>query len=67
MSGRPDTLPWSVYYYNHPPMYLQPAQSRYHNLGQNGFIPHGAPYPGKRGGMQGDYGPVQHGFRNRKR
>ena len=62
---RPDTLPHSVYYHGHPDPYLQPGQSKYHNLGMNGHLQAGpglqwgGSYPGKRGGMLGDYGPRQ--------
>lgn len=44
--------------------YTQPYQSRYHNLGMNGYIdPNGSRtiYPGKRYGMMGDWGPRQQG------
>ena len=56
---RPDTLPYSTYYYGLPLPYLVPQQSTYHNLGLNAFTPKGAPYMGKNKGMLGDYGPRQ--------
>ncbi len=56
---RPDTLPYSQYFYNYPQPYLQPSQSKYHNLGFNGFTTYGEPYPGKNENMLGDYGPRQ--------
>lgn len=60
---RPDTLPYESYFYGAPDPYIQPAQSKYHNLGMNGFMQFDtltAPvYPGKNMGIQGDYGPRQ--------
>ena len=62
---RYDTLPHEVYYYGHPDPYIQPSQSRYHNVGLNGHIQHrpgiqwGGTYPGKYKGKLGDYGPRQ--------
>jgi hypothetical protein len=45
-----------------PDPYLMPQQSRYHNLGLNGYIsPYYSQYPGKRPGSLSDYGPVQFG------
>jgi hypothetical protein len=55
------TLPYENMYPNIPQMYISPAQSKYHNLGMNAFVPPYAVYPGKRPGMVGDYGPVQQG------
>lgn len=55
----------SVFCYNnygYSPMYLAPEQSRYHNLGMNGYITVGrinGVYPDKRPGFLGDYGPRQ--------
>ena len=64
--ARPDTLPHELYYYGHPDPYLQPGQSKYHNLGLNGHINRRSstrnwsrPYPGKDYGRLGDYGPRQ--------
>ncbi len=45
----------------YPPAYLAPEQSRYHNLGMNGYITPGRLYPDKRPGFLGDYGPKQEG------
>jgi len=62
---RHDTLPHEVYYYGHPEPYIQPGQSRYHNLGFNGHLQirpgmqWGGLYPGKYKGNIGDYGPRQ--------
>jgi len=62
---RPDTLPYEVYYIGHPPPYLHPGQTKYHNLGMNGFLQAGkglqwgGVYPGKNLGLLGDYGPRQ--------
>lgn len=62
---RPDTLPHEDYYLGIPAPYLQPSQSRYHNLGMNGFLQAGrglqwgGTYPGKAIGRHGDYGPRQ--------
>jgi len=63
MNQRPDTLPYEIYYHGHPDPYLQPSQSKYHNLGMHGFTEHGKEYPGKRGGTHGDYGPRQNALR----
>lgn len=52
-------LPYELFYHKHADPYLQPSQSKYHNLGMNGHIPLGSVYPGKRGGTHGDYGPRQ--------
>jgi hypothetical protein len=42
--------------------FTQPFQSRYHNLGMNGYIrPPRTVYPLKRYGFVGDYGPRQQG------
>lgn len=61
---------------NYPPAYLAPEQSRYHNLGMNGYreVPSELKktkagrylsltktYPDKRPGMVGDWGPKQEG------
>lgn len=60
MSRRPDTLPWEDMYLGLPYPYLTPSQSKYHNLGFNGFLPKsGMPYPDKDFGRNGDYGPRQ--------
>lgn len=62
---RLDTLPYEVYYYGHPDPYIQPGQSKYHNIGLNGHlqfrpgIQWGGHYPGKSKGKNGDYGPRQ--------
>ena len=56
---RRDTLPYSVYYYGHPSRYIHPMQSKYHNLGQYNYQNPLDTYPGRRGGIQGDWGPRQ--------
>lgn len=62
--ARANTLPHKLYYYGHPDPYLQPGQSKYHNLGLNGRVQSslrnwGGSYPGKDLGRLGDYGPRQ--------
>ena len=70
---RRDTLPFEDYYTGLPLPYLEPWQSKYHNLGMNGFIAPHYPqtkgfydnplvnnvYPGKNFGRLSDYGPRQ--------
>jgi len=62
--------PWDNMYTGLPLPYLQPYQSRYHNLGLNGYTNNTADifsnagaqgYPYKRPGFQGDWGPRQMG------
>lgn len=56
------TQPCEPLFGSYPDPYLMPQQSRYHNLGLNGYIsPYYSPYPGKRPGSVGDYGAVQFG------
>ena len=43
-----------------PKPYLQPSQSKYHNLGMNIAVYPRSTYPGKLG-ISGDYGPNQEG------
>ncbi len=54
-------FPFETMYCASPPAYLAPEQSRYHNLGMNGYITPGQPYPDRRPGFLGDYGPRQEG------
>lgn len=56
---RPDTLPYENFFPYYPQPYLQPGQSKYHNLGFNAFTPYTEQYPGKNLGVLGDYGPRQ--------
>lgn len=52
--------PYEKMFGEFPTPYVQPYQSKYHNLGMNGYIqPPRTEYPGKRKGMVGDYGPRQ--------
>ena len=54
--------PFEAVFCAYPPAYLAPEQSRFHNLGMNGYIQPGKPYPDKRPGFVGDYGPRQEGY-----
>jgi hypothetical protein len=60
-----NVYPWDLMYIDIPPPYLEPFQSNYHNLGENGYIkPPNTVYKYKRLGMLGDYGPRQQGCYN---
>ena len=61
------TVPTDSMFCGMPPMFLNPSQSRYHNLGLNAFTSCGQVYAMKRPGMLGDWGPVQQGYRTRAR
>jgi hypothetical protein len=57
--------PYEAMFGEYATPYTQPYQSRYHNLGMNGYIqPPRTVYPGKRYGVMGDYGPRQQGVYN---
>ena len=62
--------PWDTMYPGITMPYLQPYQSRYHNLGLNmwnGSSPYQEPpYPYERPGMLGDWAPSQSGCYQRK-
>src|SRR5437879_5744410 len=54
--------PFETVFCDYPAYYLAPEQSRYHNVGLNGYITMGrvnGVYPDKRPGFLGDYGPRQ--------
>ena len=52
--------PWEIMYTGLPYPYVEPSQSKYHNIGFNGFLPKsGMPYPDKDFGRLGDYGVRQ--------
>jgi hypothetical protein len=66
--------PFDAMFCAYPPAYLAPEQSRYHNIGMNGYVKGYPPYsynlgtnkpyintiyPDKRPGSIGDYGPHQ--------
>ena len=62
--------PWEPMFGEFTTSYTQPYQTRYHNLGMNGYV-HSTfgsnsrtVYPGKRYGLVGDYGPRQQGCYN---
>lgn len=58
--------PYEKMFGEFPTAYIQPYQSKYHNLGMNGYMQDGrTEYPGKRKGMVGDYGPRQTSCYNR--
>jgi hypothetical protein len=57
------TLPYESMLCGFRPPYVDPAQSKYHNLGMNGYIHPGQSYPGKRPGFVGDYSVRQEGDR----
>jgi hypothetical protein len=67
-------LPPKIYHNPYEPMfgefpypYLLPYQSRYHNLGLNGYYPfrdEHSIYPGKRPGLHGDWSQRQQGCIN---
>lgn len=52
--------PWETLYVGIPYPYIEPSQSKYHNIGFNGFLSKsGLPYPDKDFGKLGDYGVRQ--------
>ncbi len=53
------TLPYEIYFCEPPSRYIHPMQSKYHNLGQHGYLYPMVTYTGKRGGFVGDWGPRQ--------
>lgn len=54
--------PSEIMYHDHPPPYISPSQSKYHNIGMNSYTTPGDYYPYKRPGFWGDYGPRQEGL-----
>lgn len=59
------TYPHEKMFGEYQQYHLQSHQSKYHNLGMNGFmLPPRTVYPGKKIGMSGDYGPRQQGIYN---